>query len=372
MSFDPARLVPGYINRFEPYIPSPPDDVLRRLYGVDVLHRLNNNENPIGPPETSLRALAAYPMIDAALYPSGDCYHLRRALAEKHGLHSDQFLVGNGANELITMVMKTFCEAGDNIVTADRTFAVYEWVAEFSGFEARLVPLKGFELDEYAMSRAIDARTKIVFVCNPNNPTGTYWGRERFHRFMAQIGGAIVVLDEAYAEYVEERDFPDGISLLEQYPNLVVFRTFSKMYGLAGLRVGYLVAGAPVVDLIRRAGVVYSVNALAQVAATAALADPHHIARTREVVRESREILARGLARLGLPFQAGVANFVMVGLPLSDAVVYKRLMARGYMVRPMTTFRYPNHIRVSLTWRPVMEGLLGALEEVLEGRTAVA
>jgi histidinol-phosphate aminotransferase len=373
VTFDLARLVPSYMQSFDPYIPSPPDDVLRRLYGVEVLHRLNNNENPLGPPPAALRALADYPMVDAACYPSGCCYNLRRTLAETHGLHPDQFLVGNGANEMITIVIKAFCEAGDNIVTADRTFAVYEWVAQFSGSEARLVPLSGFDFDDQAMERAIDHRTKIVFVCNPNNPTGTYWNTDRFHHFMGRVGDqVVVVLDEAYAEFVEEADYPNGMTMLERYPNLVVFRTFSKMYGLAGLRVGYLAAPLPLVALIRKTWVAYSVNALAQVAANSALLDPGHVKHTREVVREGRETLTAGLSRLGLSFQAGVANYVMVRLPLSDSVVSKRLTLAGYLIRPMTTFRFPNFIRVSLAGAPMMEGLLGALEQVLEERSVVA
>lgn len=373
MSFDLISLVPDYIQRFEPYTPSPPDDVLCRRFGVPSLHRMNNNENPLGPPQAALDALRNYPPRDSSLYPSGDCFHLRRALSERHGLEPSQFLVGNGANEVITFVIKAFCGPGDNIVTADKTFAVYEWVAEFSGFEARLVPLKGFAFDPEAMAFAVDDRTKIVFLCNPNNPTGTYWNKTQFRNFMDLVGpGVIVVLDEAYAEYVEQRDFPDGLSMLEDYPNLVVFRTFSKMYGLAGLRVGYLAASESMVELIRRTCVVYSVNGLAQVAARAALEDEQHIPRTLEVIRESRDYFCSELERLGLGHQAGVANYVMVKLPISDTLVYKQLMAAGYMVRPMTTFRYPNYIRVSLARLPVMQGLVTALQEVLSARKVVA
>lgn len=360
-------LVPAYIRRFEPYIPSPPDDVLCRRFRVEKLHRLNNNENPLGPPSAAIAALKAYDPSNASTYPSGDCYHLRRSLAERHGLSPEQFLVGNGANEVITFVIKAFCEAGDNIVTADRTFAVYEWVAEFSGFEARLAPLDGYDFDPEAMVALRDERTKIFFVCNPNNPTGTYWNEERFRRFMADVGpNVIVVLDEAYAEYVEASDFPDGIAMTQEFPNLVVFRTFSKMYGLAGLRVGYLVGSIELVDLMRRTCVVYSVNALAQVGAVAALGDREHVEATRRVVESSRTYLTGELDKMGLPYQAGVANYVMVKLPLSDTIAYRKLMTHGYMVRSMTAFRYPNHVRISLAALPIMEGLVEALSQVLE------
>jgi histidinol-phosphate aminotransferase len=364
-----TELVPKYIQEFDAYIPSPPDDVLKRLYKVETLHRLNNNENPLGPPPLALKAIEQFPASQASVYPSGDCYHLRRALADLHGLGPDQFLVGNGANEVITFVIKAFCEAGDNIVTADRTFAVYEWVAEFSDFEARVVPLKNDSFDPNAMIDEIDSRTKLLFVCNPNNPTGTYWDESVFHRFMEGVGpNKVVVLDEAYAEYVDLPDFPDGMKMLDKYPNLVVFRTFSKMYGLAGLRIGYLAASRELVSLIQKTCVVYSVNSLAQVAALAALQDADHVLKTREVIAESRELLTSRLEKLGLKVSGGVANYLTVELPMSDTLAYKKLMRKGYMVRSMTGFRCPNHIRVSLSHPEIMEGLAQALKEILEAR----
>ncbi len=215
--------------------------------------------------------------------------------------------MGNGANEVITFVIKAFCQEGDNIITADKTFAVYEWVAEFSGFEARLVPLKDFGFDAEGMLQKIDERTKILILCNPNNPTGSFWSLEQLRRFLDRIDGSqIVVVDEAYAEFVEDPSYPDGMALIREYPNLVVFRTFSKMYALAGLRIGYLAGSREVVDIIRRTCVVYSVNALAQVAALAALADNgEHVARTRELIRRGKTFLAKEIANLGLPLCPG-------------------------------------------------------------------
>jgi histidinol-phosphate aminotransferase len=360
------RLVPEYIRRFEAYIPSKPDDVLKKFYGCERLYRMNNNENPLGPPVQAQEVIRRFPPPRASIYPSGDSFHLREKLAETFGLHIDQFLVGNGANEVITFVIKAFCQEGDNIITADKTFAVYEWVAEFSGYEARLVPLKDFGFDDQEMLDRIDERTKILFVCNPNNPTGTYWDQGRLRRFLDRIEGRqIVVVDEAYAEFVAEDDFPDGISLIREYPNLVVFRTFSKMYALAGLRIGYLVGDRTVVDLIRRTCVVYSVNGLAQEAALLAVSDREHILRTREMVREGKAYLLPELERLGLPFVSGQGNFVMVKMPIDDGLVYRKLMAQGVMVRTMTGFRFPNYIRVTITHREALEALVEALAKVL-------
>jgi histidinol-phosphate aminotransferase len=363
----PDRLVPGYIKGFEPYIPSKPDDVLKRLYGCSHLFRLNNNENPLGPPPAAQEVIDRFPPPTASVYPSGDSYHLRYKLAEHFGLHPDQFLVGNGANEVITFVIKAFCQEGDNIVTADRTFAVYEWVARFSGFEARLVPLKDFRFDPQGMIQCIDERTKILFLCNPNNPTGSYWNKAFLREFLDSIQGRqIVVVDEAYFEFVGKMEYPNGILLIAEYPNLVVFRTFSKMYGMAGLRIGYLVGSQEVLDIIRRTCVVYSVNSIAQQAAVAALGDEEHVLRTRQMVMEGKAYLEKELELLGLSFVAGEGNFVMIKLPMSDSLAYRQLMTHGVMVRTMTTFRFPNWIRVTISIPQAMEALLVGLRKVIE------
>ncbi|MBN2706448.1 MAG: histidinol-phosphate transaminase [Deltaproteobacteria bacterium] len=361
-----AQLVPEYIKRFEAYVPSKPDDELQKLYGCKRLHRLNNNENPLGPPAAARRFLENLPAAAAALYPSGDAYHLRRALAEKFNLDPEQFLVGNGANEVIAFVIKAFCQEGDNIVTADKTFAVYEWVAEFSGCRARLVPLRNFAFDAEAMLAAIDERTKIIFICNPNNPTGTYWDRETLTSFLDRVGGRrIVVIDEAYCEFVEQEDFPDTLVLMRDYPNLVVFRTFSKMYALAGLRIGYLAGSREVVDVIRRTCVVYSVNTVAQGAALEALRDEVHLEQTRAHMRREKKRLLPRLEELGLAYQSGEGCFVMIHLPLSDTLAYRKLMAGGVMVRSMTGFRFPNWIRVSIGSSAAMTAFVDALKNII-------
>ena len=363
---DIDRLVPDHVKHFEAYVPSKPDDVLMRMSGCSCLRRLNNNENPLGPPAGAQRVIAAYSPIRASIYPSGDAYHLRHRLAERFGLNPEQFLVGNGANEVISFVIKAFCQEGDNIVTADQTFAVYEWVAMFSGLAARLVPLRDYAFDGEGMLAQIDQRTKILFICNPNNPTGTYWNEQKLRHFLDRVGGRqIVVLDEAYAEFVEKADFPDGLRLIDEYANLVVFRTFSKMYGLAGLRIGYLAGNREVVDVIRRTCVVYSVNGLAQEAALQALDDPDHVPATRQLIGEVKTKLLRQLTAMGLPCVAGEGNFVMIGMPMNDGLAYRKLMAEGFMVRCMTGFRFPNWIRVSLGLATTMEAFVNALAKVI-------
>ncbi len=364
-----ARLVPAHVMGFEAYIPSKPDHELKKMFGIEhlPLYRLNNNENPLGPPRAAREVIEAFESGRAAIYPSGDSYDLRQKIAARFYLDPDQIIVGNGANEVIAFVIKAFCQEGDNIVTADKTFAVYEWVAEFSGYEARLVPLAGMDFDDENMLASIDRRTKILFVCNPNNPTGTYWSRDRLVRFMDRVGGRqIVVVDEAYCEFVENDDFPDGLSLIKQYPNLVVFRTFSKMYGLAGLRIGYLAGSLEVVNLIRKTCVVYSVNSLAQEAAIKAIDDDGHVEATRRLVREEKAYLQAELQRLGLNFHLAEGPYVMVKLPINDTLAYRKLMGYGVMVRTMTGFRFPNYIRVTIARHEAMQAFIEALEAVLE------
>ncbi|MFH1080555.1 MAG: histidinol-phosphate transaminase, partial [Pseudomonadota bacterium] len=216
-------LVPPYVREFEPYIPSKPDLELKKLFGCERLFRLNNNENPLGPPPAAQAVIRQFPPPRGAAYPSGDSYYLRHEIADRHGLQPDQVLVGNGANEVIAFVIKAFCEKGDNIITADKTFAVYEWVANFSGIEARLVPLKEGRFDDGKMVLGIDGKTKIIFICNPNNPTGTYWSKDTLTAFLDAVDGKqIVVIDEAYFEFVEAADYPDGVTFLKNYENLVI------------------------------------------------------------------------------------------------------------------------------------------------------
>lgn len=360
------RLTPSYIRSFEAYIPSKPDEELKKLYHTSLLHRLNNNENPLGPPPQAQEVIKRFSPPKAAVYPSGDSYYLREKLAQKFHLHPDQFIVGNGANEVITFAIKAFCEKGDNIITADKTFAVYEWVAVFSGFEARLIPLKDFGFDDESMLRAIDKRTKLIFICNPNNPTGTYWDKERLIRFLEVVDNRqIVVVDEAYFEFVERDDYPDCMSLIHKYPNLVVFRTFSKMYGLAGLRIGYLAGNLDVVDIMRKTCVVYSVNTIAQQAAHAALDDEEHMVKTRRYVKEGKDFLKKELMHMGLSYVSGEGNYMMIKLPINDTLAYRKLMSQGIMVRTMTGFRYPGYIRVTISTLDVMEAFINALRKIL-------
>ncbi|AGW14206.1 pyridoxal phosphate-dependent aminotransferase [Megalodesulfovibrio gigas] len=367
--------IPDYVRTFERYVPSRPDAVLMRQFGVSHLFRLNNNENALGPPPMAREAIAAFAPERAAIYPSGDAYNLRQALATRFRKSPEQFLVGNGSCEVISSVIRAFCGPGDAIVTADKTFAVYEWVAKFSGIDAHLVPLRGNALDPAAMLAAVTPRTRLVFLCNPNNPTGSWWNKATLTRFLDTLASLearpLVVLDEAYCEYLDAADcpdYPDGMEYLERYDNLLVFRTFSKMYGLAGFRVGYLCGALEAVEYVHRTHIAYSVNSLGQVAAAAALLDDAaHLRATRRMVAEARAYLQGVFDGLGLEHFGSAGNYIMVRTPLSDTLLYRRLMQQGVMVRTMTGFRFPNWIRISLAGEQAMEAAAAALHTVLDG-----
>jgi histidinol-phosphate aminotransferase len=363
---DLHRLVPPHVMAFEADHVAPPDAVLARRYGVPGLVRLHNNENPLGPPEAARAVLAAFASGQALPYPSGDAWTVRGAVANFLSIDDGMVLAGNGANEVIGAVVKTFCAQGDNLVTADQTFAVAEWVGRAAGVDVRLVPLRDHTFDGEGLLASIDARTKLIVVCNPNNPTGTWWTHDRLDDFLRRLDGrAIAVVDEAYREFVDEPDFPDTIALVARYPNLVVFRTFSKAWGLAGLRLGYLVASPEIVALVRRVMISYSVNAVAQAAGAAALSEPQHLERTRAMVRDASTFLRRELARLELPSIGRSGNFLLVRLPLPDTTAHRQLARRGFLVRTMSPFRFPNHIRVTYSTLPIMERFAAALEEVV-------
>lgn len=365
-----SELVPPWVRAFEAYIPSPPDAELCVRYGVQRLHRLNNNENALGPSQAAREALSRFEPGRASIYPNGDVRSLRLALAKRFGGDPDEHLIGNGSCEVIAAVVKAFCGPGDKIVTADKTFAVYEWTASFSGVEVALTPLKDFGFDPDALLAAMDERTKIVFVCNPNNPTGTWWDKATLSRFLAGVDGrAVVVLDEAYREFVDDPEFPDGFDVVKEHPNVLVFRTFSKMYGLAGLRVGRLFGRRELVDVVRKTHIVYSVNAPGQAAAEASLTDDaSHIRATMRLCDAARSSVLDLCDRLGLRTVAGAGNFVMVKVPLSDTFLHRLLMKQGVMVRTMTAFRFPNWIRVTLAGAEAMSDFGTALVKALDSQ----
>jgi histidinol-phosphate aminotransferase len=340
------RIVKPHIRELAPYEPGKPPEELQRELGIEGAIKLASNESPLGP---SPRAVAAVREAVAGVhrYPDGACFALRRRLAERFGVGEKQLVFGCGADEILELVAKAFLGSGDEAVFAWPSFAMYPIVVKGMGATPVQVPLDAdlaHDLD--AMRAAITPRTKVVFVCNPNNPTGTSVGADAFDAFIGALPEELVlVVDEAYFEYARRSDFPDSIAWVSRRPGTLVMRTFSKIYGLAGLRVGYGVADPELADYLNRARHPFNVNRLAEAAALAALDDDEHAERSRRVNAEGAEYLTRELRALGVEVWPTDANFLLMRV---GEGFFDKLQREGVIVRPLGGFGMPDCLRVSI------------------------
>jgi len=358
--------VPDWIRTLVPYPPGKPIEEVEREQGIRDSIKLASNENPLGP---SPKAVAA---IGAALgklhrYPEGNCYYLRQALAERLGVPQTSLIFGNGSNEIIELIVRTFLQPGEEAVMSDQAFVVYRLIVQAAGGRSRAVPLRDFTHDLEGIAAAITPRTRVVFLANPNNPTGTIFLKGAWELFLSVVPrDVVVVMDEAYAEYVEDVNYPQSVAAASAGRNVVVLRTFSKIYGLAGLRVGYGVAPAALVELMDRVRQPFNVNSLAQVGALAALGDDDHIERSRTCNREGMAYLRQESERLGLSVVPSWANFLLIEVG-DGGRVYEELLKHGVIVRPMGVYGFPRHARVTVGTAEENERFVSALEKVLRG-----
>jgi histidinol-phosphate aminotransferase len=364
MTRDVTALLPPWIRQLTPYPPGKPIDELEREYGIIGSIKLASNENPLGPSPRAVEAIREA-LAGVHRYPDGGAFHLTRRLAERLGVRPEQIIVGNGSNELIELVVRAFVRPGDEVVMADQAFVIYRIVAQAAAARPRIVPLKNYTHDLEAMAAAVTPQTRVVFLANPNNPTGTIYPRETWEGFLGALPPQVlVVADDAYAEFVEDPAYPDSLGYQGDGRLLVTLRTFSKIYGLAGLRVGYGVAEAGIIDALHRVRQPFNVNALAQVGALAALDDDQHIARTRKVNREGMAFLRSACEGLGLAVVPSWANFLMVDVG-RGAAVYEALLRHGVIVRPMGFYGFPCHVRVTVGTMAENRRFVAALVRVL-------
>jgi histidinol-phosphate aminotransferase len=358
--------VKPWIPGIEPYKPGKPIEELERELGVRGSIKLASNENPLGP---SPRAVEAMRKAAAEIhrYPDGASFALRAALSKKLGVAGDQLVFGAGADEILELIAKTLMGEGDEVVYAWPSFAMYPIVIQGMGATGVPVPLnRELVHDLDAMLAAITPRTRVVMICNPNNPTGTSVGAAAFARFVAALPDDVVLaVDEAYYEFVRRSDFPDALALTRTRPGTVVLRTFSKIYGLAGIRIGYGVCDRELASYLERARHPFNVNRLAEVAALAALEDEEHVRRTREINAAGATYLATELGRLGIETWPTDANFI---LAKTGAEVYEALLAQGVIVRPMRGFGLTEHVRISIGLPEENERFVKALAELLAQR----
>lgn len=362
--------MPG-VRALHPYQPGKPIAALEREYGVRNAVKLASNENPLGPgPRAMAAAQAAIP--DSARYPEGSGYLLTGRLAEKHGVSPACITLGNGSNDVLDMIARVFLGPGATAVFSQHAFAVYPIVVQAVGASARVAvahdgsrgPVYGHDLA--AMQSLVGPDTRVVFIANPNNPTGTWLGDEALRRFVSDLPAHVmVVIDEAYFEYVAEEAYPDTTRWLAEYPNLIVTRTFSKAYGLAGLRVGYALSAPGIAALLNRVRQPFNVNSIAQAAALAALDDELHLEKTMRLNRAGMEQLVAGFERLSLSFIASAGNFVAVDTGQDAALVYERLLQEGVIVRPVANYGMPDHLRVTVGLADENGRFLNAMEKVL-------
>jgi len=340
-------LVRKNIANLVPYQPGKPIQEVKREMRLSNIIKLASNENPLGgSPKARLAIKKALGQINR--YPEGGCFYLRQALSRKLRLKPNQFIFGNGSDELIDIIIKTFVEEDESIITADITFLEYQIIAKTLGRRIIKVGLRDFRYDLKTILKRINKKTKVIFIANPNNPTGTYVNKYELQKFLNKVPCRIVVvLDEAYDIFVDAPDFPRSLRYLKRR-NVIILKTFSKSYGLAGLRIGYALACPQLISYLERARPPFNVNCLAQVAAVAALEDKVFIKETRRTILEGKDYLYRQLNRLGLPPVPSAANFILIDVGRNGQKLHKQMLKFGVIVRDMKQYGLDNFIRVTI------------------------
>ncbi len=358
---DIRKYVPDWVLSLTPYQPGKPIEEVEREYGISNSVKIASNENPLGPSPKALEAIrAALPQLH--LYPDGDAFYLKQRLAEKFGLDRSRIIIGNGSNELIEMIVRAFLRVGESIVAAEHAFAIYHLCVHAAGGRTITVPHTGFAFDLDAMARAVEAETRIIFLDNPNNPTGTIYTRTDWEAFLERVPPRVViVVDEAYFEFVDDPDYPNSLDYHSDERVLITLRTFSKICGLAGVRIGYGISSPEVIDALNRIRQPFNVNTLAQVGALAALDDTEHIRRTQDNNRQGLAYLRRELDRLGIEYAPSWGNFLLVKV---GSGVSQQLLSQGIIIRPMEGYGYPGYARVSVGLAKENEHFIAAMKKL--------
>jgi histidinol-phosphate aminotransferase len=359
---------PDYIQALVPYAPGKPEEELERELGVKCVAKLASNENALGPSPLAIEALREVAQ-RVHRYSDPGSYYLRDALGKKHGFHPDHVFLGNGSNELLELIARAYLTPETNAVVAEHAFLIFKIVTRLLNAGLNLVPMRDLTHDLEAMARSVDARTRVVFVANPNNPTGTFVGREEVERFIEMVPpNVVIVLDEAYYEYIRRPDIPRSLDYVRERENVVVLRTFSKAYGLAGLRIGFGIGTKCLVQDMNRVREPFNVNLAAQVAALAALQDEEHVRKSVALAVEGKDYMYGELDRMGVPYVRSETNFILANVG-SGRDVYERLMKLGVIVRPMDGDGLHDYVRVSIGLPPENKAFIDGLERVMASRS---
>lgn len=362
---DFTHLVTPGVAGLTPYHPGKPVSELKRELGLDDIIKLASNENPLGPGPKALEALQELP--ELGRYPDGSGFALRGKIAMHHGVRADMVTLGNGSNDILELVVRAFVEPGEEVVYSEHAFAVYALASQAAGARSVVVPAQDYGHDLRAMAQAVTDRTKIMFVANPNNPTGSWSSAAQLRELIDMLPDhVILVIDEAYFEYAEAvADYPNAAVWVSEIPNLVVTRTFSKAHGLAGLRIGYGLSHPGLAEVLNRLRQPFNINALALLAAEAALNDSEHMQQSVALNNEGMRQLTEGFDSLGIHYLPSLGNFLCIDMEQPAHSIHEQLLKRGVIVRPIDNYGMPNHLRVSVGLEEENARLLKTLAEVL-------
>lgn len=357
------------VQALSPYQAGKPIDELQREYGVSDVIKLASNENPLGPSAKVISAIQNE-LTELSRYPDGNGFALKKALAKKHSVDIKQITLGNGSNDILEILTRAFVTPEHEIIFSQHAFAVYPIVTQAVGAKAVVIPAKNWGHDLVAMQQAITDKTRVIFIANPNNPTGTWLGQNELSAFIQAVPeNVLVVLDEAYFEYSHNDhsavDYPNGIEWVKQYPNLIVTRTFSKAYGLAGLRVGYSVSGIQVADVLNRVRQPFNVNSLALRAAEIALNDSEYLDVGLNLNAQGMKQLILAFEKMTLNYIPSVANFICVEVGENAMKVYDDLLYEGVIVRPVANYEMPEYLRITIGTEKENNRFIAALKKVL-------
>lgn len=344
-----------------------PIDEIKRQLGLKNVIKLASNENPLGPSPKAMEAVRKN-LLFVNRYPDSNGFYLKRKIAKYFNLESSNIVLGNGSDELIELIIKAFVGDGENIVTSDFTFLEYKIISLANDRTVITVPLKYFKYDLDAIKRKIDQKTKVVFIANPNNPTGTYVTKYEIEEFFKGLPeDLLVVLDEAYDAFIDVDDFPNSLGYIKKR-NLLVLKTFSKTYGLAGLRVGFALGDPELISYLERVRQPFNVNSLAQAAAAAALDDKKFLNKTRKLILSGKKYLYDGLAKLGIAYVSSVANFILIDAGRDGQTLFKEMLKYGVIVRDMRQYGLKNFIRVTIGTKKENERFIKVLNKVFKGK----
>lgn len=332
----------------KPYVPGRPIEEVKRELGLRHVVKLASNENPYPPSPKVLQAMATASR-NVNRYPDGGCHYLREAISKKFNVDSRQIIFGNGSDELIVMAVRALVNDGDEVVIPKPSFLIYTIASQIAGARIKEIPLREFHYDLEAMQKAVTKKTRVIFLGNPDNPAGTYLTQKSMEEFLKRIPSeTLVFMDEAYFEYVHANDYVDSLGLMKAFPNLMVSRTFSKMYGLAGLRIGYAFADPELIGYFERLREPFNVNSMAQAAALACLKDSAYYRAIAKDVEEQRKYLYDQLDRCGVRYEKSFTNFILVSSPIPARDMTRKLLQQGVIIRDMTNWGLTDYIRVSI------------------------